>query len=210
MRKLTRALTGTATTGAAIAAVVGLAAAPAFASVNSATVSGNTNANGSITANATGPTLTDTKTGVKLTCASASAAGTAPNGTYTTGAPTAIPVASLATLGWTQCTISGIAFTVTATSTPWILNATGPTVGGITPGSIPNVHATLSGACNATVAGAVTGNYNNSTHTLTINGGTLSVTGISGLCLGLINNGDAVVYNAGYVVTPATLAVNAT
>ena len=210
MRKLTRAFTGTVTTGAAIAAVVGLAAAPAFASVSSATVSGNTNSNGAITATATSPTLTDTKTGVKLTCASATASGTAANGTYTAGAPTAIKVASLSTLGWNQCTISGIGFTVKANATPWALNATGATVSGATPGSITGVNATLSGACNAIVTGTVTGKYTNSTHTLSINGGNLVVSGVSGLCLGLINNGDAVVYNANYVVSPATLAVNAT
>lgn len=97
-----------------------------------------------------------------------------------------------------------------ANATPWNLNATGATVSGATPGSITGVNATLSGACNATVTGTVTGKYTNATHTLSINAGTLVVSGVSGLCLGLINNGDAVVYNANYVVTPATLAVNAT
>lgn len=210
MRKLTRAFTGTAATGAAIIAAVALAAAPAFATVNTATVSGNTNSDGSFSATASGPTLTDTKTKVKLTCASATAAGTAKNGTYTAGAPNAIAVASLTTLKWNQCTISGIAFTVTANSTPWSLNATGATASGVTPGSITGVNATLAGACNAHVTGTVTGTYANSSHTLAINAGTLTVSGVSGLCLGLINNGDAVVYNANYVVTPATLAVNAT
>ncbi|NUS13219.1 MAG: hypothetical protein HOY69_17760 [Streptomyces sp.] len=210
MRKLTRAFTGTAATGVAIIAAVGLAAAPAFATVSSATVSGSTGTNGAFSATASGPTLTDSNTKVKLTCSSATASGTAPNGTYTTGAPTAIPVASLNTLGWSQCTISGIGFTVTANATPWKLNATGPTSGGVTPGSITGVNAKLSGACTATVTGTVTGSYNNGTHTLSINAGTLTVSGVSGLCLGLINNGDSVVYAANYVVTPSTLAVNAT
>ncbi|NJP44670.1 hypothetical protein [Actinacidiphila epipremni] len=212
MRKLTRAFTGTAATGAAIVAAVALAAAPAFATVNTATVSGNTNSDGSFSATATGPTLTDSKTKVKLTCASATASGIAKNGTYTAGAPNAISVASLTTLKWNQCTISGIGFSVTANATPWSLNATGATdsTGDVTPGSITGVNASLTGACNATVTGAVTGTYTNSTHTLAINAGSLTVSGVSGLCLGLINNGDAVVYNANYVVTPATLAVNAT
>jgi hypothetical protein len=210
MRKLTRAFTGTATTGAAIVAAVGLAAAPAFATVSSATVSGSTGSGGAFTATATSPTLTDSKTKVKLTCASATASGTAVNGTYTAGAPNAIKVASLTTLGWTQCTISGIPFTVKANATPWALNATGATAGSVTPGSITGVNASLTGACNATVTGTVTGSYTNSTHTLSINAGTLVVSAVSGLCLGLINNGDAVVYNANYVVTPSTLAINAT
>jgi hypothetical protein len=210
MRKLTKAATGTAVTGAAIIAAVGLAAAPAFASVSSVTVSGSTGSGGALSATATNPTLTDTNTGVQLICTSATASGTAPNGTFTSGAPTAIEVASLSTLGWNSCTISGISFSVKANSTPWALNATGATSGGVTPGSITGVNATLSGACDATVSGAVTGTYTNSTHTLAINAGTLTVSGVSGLCLGLINNGDSVVYNANYVVTPSTLAVNAT
>lgn len=209
MRKLTRAITGTATTGAAVVAAVALAAAPAFAAVNSVVVSGSTNSGGAFSASAANPKLADTKTGVTLTCASATASGLAPNGTYTTGAPTAIPVASLNTLGWNQCSISGIPFTVKANATPWHLNATGPTVGGVTPGSITGVNATLSGACTATVTGTVTGTYTNSTHTLAINGGNLTVAGVSGLCLGLINNNDPVLYTANYVVTPA-LQVNAT
>lgn len=208
MRKLAKALTGTATTGAAIVAAIGLAAAPAFASVNSAVVSGNTNADGSFTATASGPTLTDSATGVTLNCTSATASGHAVNGTYTAGAPTAIPVATLEHLAWNSCNIAGISFSVAANSTPWHLNATGPTVNGVTPGSITGVNAKLSGLCTATVTGTVTGHYTNSTHTLTINGGNLTVSGVSGLCLGLINNTDPVVYNANYVVSPA-LQVNA-
>lgn len=209
MRKLTRAFTGTAATGAAIVAVIGLAAAPAFADVSSAIVSGNTNADGSFSATATNPTLTDTNTGVTLTCNSATADGSAPNGTYTDGAPDAIAVASLDHLAWNTCNISGISFGVSPNATPWHLNATDPTSGGVTPGSITGVNATLSGLCSATVAGEVTGRYTNSDNTLTIDGGNLTVSGVGGLCLGLINNGDSVVYNADYVVTPA-LQVNAT
>lgn len=208
MRKITRAVTGTATTGAALVAALALAAGPAFASVNSAIVSGNTNADGSFSATASGPTLTDTDTGVTLTCNSATASGTAQNGTYTAGAPTSIAVASLKQLAWKTCDIAGLSFGVKANATPWSLNATGATSSGVTPGSISGVNATLSGLCTATVTGIVTGHYTNSSHTLTINSGNLTVSGVGGLCLGLINNGDSVTYNANYVVTPA-LQVNA-
>ena len=44
------------------------------------------------------------------------------------------------------------------------------------------------------------GYYSNSTHSLVLNAGTLTVSAVSGLCLGLINNGDHVVYAASYVV----------
>lgn len=208
MRKISKALAGTATTGAALVAALALAAAPAFASVNSVVISGSTNADGHFTAVASGPTLTDDDTGITLNCDSATAHGFAPNGTYTDGAPDAIPVASLDALTWDTCDISGLPFSVTANDTPWYLNATGPTVGGVTPGSITGVNATLSGLCNATVKGTVTGSYDNSDHTLTIDGGDLTVSGVGGLCLGLINNDDSVTYVAHYVVTPA-LQVNA-
>ena len=210
MRNLKKAFTGTAVTGVAIVAAIGLAAAPAFASVSSATISGSTNTGGAFTATASNPTLVDNKTGATLKCTSSTATGNAVNGTYTAGAPTAISVATLSKITWSGCTLLGIPFSVTGSGYPWSLNATGPTASGVTPGSITGVHATLSGACVATVTGTVTGTYSNTPHTLAINAGTLTTSGVSGLCLGQINNGDSVTYKANYVVTsPTTLALNA-
>ncbi|MFI0722910.1 hypothetical protein [Streptomyces sp. NPDC021224] len=199
MRKFTKAFTGTAATGAAIIAAIGLAAGPASAvTPTQVTISGS-GTNGAFTATASKPTLKDNKTGVTLNCSSAAAAGTATNGTHA-----GTQAATLTSLTWTSCNISGIGFGVTANATPWSLNATDVTnASGVTAGNITGVNATLSGACNATVTGTVTGTYTNSTHTLAINAGTLTVSGVSGLCLGLINNGDSVTYTANYVTTPA-------
>ncbi|MFI0899330.1 hypothetical protein [Streptomyces sp. NPDC020983] len=199
MRKLTKAFTGTAATGAAIVAAIGLAAGPASAvTPTSVTISGS-NADGSFTATASSPKLKDNNTGVTLTCSSAGAKGTALNGTHSGN-----QAASLSSLTWTSCSISGIPFSVTASALPWALNATDVTnASGVTAGNITGVNAKLSGACAATVSGTVTGTYTNGTHTLAINAGNLTVSGVSGLCLGLINNGDSVTYTANYVTTPA-------
>ncbi|WP_405580811.1 hypothetical protein [Streptomyces sp. NBC_01190] len=208
MRKFSKAAAGTAVTGAAFAAVLGLAAAPAFALTSVVTGSSST---GAITATASTPTLTDTTTGTKLTCTSSNATGTVKNGTNT-------PLGTINTVTFATCKgPAGITFTVTAAGTPWTLNATGVTSGGVTPGSLTGVRATLSGLCNATFAGTasstsgatLTGSYKNSTHTLTINAGSLKAYSVSGLCLGLINNGDLATFNAAYVVSPA-LQLNVT
>jgi hypothetical protein len=209
MRKLSsKAITGTAVTGAAFAAVMGLAAGPAFALTPVVTGSSST---GAITATASTPTLTDTTTGTKLTCTSSNAVGNVPNGTHT-------PIGTISSVTFATCKgPAGITFTVSAAGLPWTLNATGTTnSSGVTAGSLTGVRATLSGLCNATFAGTggsttgatLTGNYNNGTHTLTLNGGSLKAYSVSGLCLGLINNGDLATFNAAYVVSPSTLKLN--
>jgi hypothetical protein len=209
MRKFTKAASGTAVTGAALVAAIGLAAAPAFATVSSAVVTGSTGSGGAITATATTPTLTDNTTGAKLTCTSAAASGLVPNGTYTAGAPTSIKVGTVTASTWNTCKLNSITFGVTAQSLPWNLNVTGATASGSTPASLTGVSAKLTGLCTATITGSVTGSYVNSSHTLALTSGSLSVSGVGGLCLGLINNGDSITYKANYVVTPA-LQVNAT
>lgn len=199
MRKLTKAFTSTAATGAAIVAAIGLAAGPASAvTPTQVTISGS-NSDGSFTALASNPTLKDNNTGVTLTCASSSAKGTAVNGTHSGN-----QAATLSSVTWSSCNLSGIPFSVTANALPWALNATDVTnSSGVTPGNITGVNAKLSGACTATVSGTVTGTYTNGSHTLAINAGNLTVSGVSGLCLGLINNGNSVTYTANYVTTPA-------
>jgi hypothetical protein len=208
MRNFTKAATGSVVTGAAFAAVLGLAASPAFALTSVVTGSSTS---GAITASAATPTLTDTTTGTKLTCTSSSATGNVPNGTHT-------PVGTISAATFATCKgPAGITFTVTAQGTPWSINATGATSGGVTAGSLTGVRAKLSGLCNATFAGSasstsgatLTGTYTNSTHTLSITGGSLKAYSVSGLCLGLINNNDLATFNAKYVVSPA-LQLNVT
>ena len=207
MRTYPKAAAGIAVTGAALIAAVGLAAAPAFAAVTTATVSGSSST-GALTATATSPTLTDSTTGTKLTCTSAAATATVANGTHT-GGPS-IQVGTITGATWNTCKLNSITFTVTANTLPWPLSATDPTTSaGNTNTVLTGITANLSGLCTATITGTVTGYYSNSAHSLVLNAGTLTVSGVGGLCLGLINNGDHVVYAASYVVSPTTLALNA-
>jgi hypothetical protein len=206
MRKFTRTAAGGAVTGAAFLAAFALGASPAFAAPTGVTVSGSSST-GAVTATASTPTLTDTTTGTKLTCTSSSATATINNGT-TTGTPR-IKVGTINTVTWNTCKLNSITFSVAASATPWNVNITGVTDGsGNSAGSLTGVVAKLSGLCTATVSGTATGHYANGGHALVIDGGTLTVSGVGGLCLGLINNGDSVTYTANYVVSPALTVVS--
>jgi hypothetical protein len=196
--------------GAAFVAALGLAASPAFAATTF-TVSGSTGSGGAFTATASKPTLKDTTTGTTLTCASSAAAGAAPNASHVSGAG----IAQITKTTFATCTgPAGISFTVSALNQPWKLNAVSY-AGGVTTGTLTGVRASISGLCNATFAdtsGSANGatlnaTYTNSTHTLSINGGSLKAYSVSGLCLGLINNNDLANFTASYVVTPSTLSI---
>jgi hypothetical protein len=202
VRKLTKS---TIVAGAALAAAVGFSTSPASAA-GTWTVTGG----GAFTAVATNPILTDTNTGTQLKCTKSNAAGTAPNGTGLSGTA----IASISSVTWTSCSgPAGITFTVTAQGLPWKLNAASYS-GGVTTGTLTGVKAHISGLCNADFQGptagstaTLTGKYTNSTHTLTISGGNLKAYNVSGICLGLINNGDSATYSANYVVSPSTLQI---
>lgn len=202
MRKLTKS---TIVAGAALAAAVGFSTAPASAA-GTWTVTGG----GSFTAVATSPILTDTNTGTQLKCTRSNAAGSAANGTGLSGAA----IASISSVTWTSCSgPAGISFAVTAQGLPWKLNAASYSAG-TTTGTITGVKAHISGLCNADFNGptlgstaTLTGKYVNSTHVLTVSGGNLKAYNVSGICLGLINNGDSATYSANYVLSPATLQI---
>lgn len=204
MRKLTKS---TIVAGAALAAAIGFSTSPASAA-GTWTVTGG----GAFTAIATNPILTDTNTGTQLKCTKSNAGGTAPNGTGLSGTA----IASISSVTWTSCSgPAGITFGVTAQGLPWKLNATSYVAAtGTTTGTLTGVKAHISGLCNADFNGptsgstaTLTGTYVNSTHTLTISGGNLKAYNVSGICLGLINNGDSATYSANYVVTPSTLKI---
>lgn len=202
MRKLTKS---SIVVGAALAAAVGFSTSPASAA-GTWTVTGG----GSFTAVATSPILTDTNTGTQLKCTKSNAAGSAANGTGLSGTA----IASISSVTWTSCSgPAGISFTVTAQGLPWKLNAATYSAG-VTTGTITGVKAHISGLCNADFNGptagstaTLTGKYTNSTHVLTVSGGNLKAYNVSGICLGLINNGDSAVYSANYVLSPATLQI---
>ena len=201
-----------------VSSVLVITAAAALALGLSATTSFATTAKtwtvtpgGSITGKSTSPTLTDTNTGTKLTCKTASAAGQAKSGKGLPGAK----LATVTALSFATCTgPAGLTFTVKTSAFPWFLNATGYNAStGVAKGKITGGHATLSGpGCSATVDGtsatadngSIAGTYTNSTHKLKAvpAGSNLHVYNVSG-CLGLINNGDAAVLAGSFAITPA-------
>jgi hypothetical protein len=207
VHKLSRTAKGGMVAGIALASAFGLAVSPAAAVTY--TVSGSS-ATGAVTATAATPTLTDTTTGTKLTCTSSAATATVTNGSHSA------TLGTINSVSWNTCKVGGITFSVAAQGLPWTLTGTAATTaGGVTVGTLSGVRATLSGLCNATFASTTsvsTGatlnvTYTNSTHVLSITGGTLKAYGVSGLCLGLINNNDLATYAANYVVSPSTLKI---
>ncbi|WP_037906350.1 hypothetical protein [Actinacidiphila yeochonensis] len=204
MRVLTRTLTGAAATGAAVVAALGLAAGPASAAVTSATVTGG----GSFSAASGAVVFKDATTGFSVTCASDTVAGVAPNGTYTTGAPTAIRVGSLSSGTFTSCAYALGPLSFAAQSVPWPVDVTGPTSAGVTAISMPGAVLHMTGACAATLTGTVSGTYSDSGHSLSLNGGSLTASAVSGTCVGL-SNGDTFTLTGALIFSPATLVIQA-
>lgn len=207
MRKLSTLTKSSLVTGAALAAAVGLAAAPASAA-GTWTVSGG----GTFTGTSTNSVLTDSKTGTQLKCTSSKATGSAANGTGLSGTG----LGSISGVTWTSCSGPlGITFTVTAQNLPWALNAVSY-ASPVTTGTLSGVKAHISGAgCTADFGGATNGSaatidikYSNTTHVLSVLGtGDLHAWNVSGICLGLLNSGDAVSYKGDYTLSPATLVI---
>lgn len=192
-------------TGAAAALLVGVSAGPALAAATWTVRPG-----GSFTATAGSTTLADTRTGVALTCASSTAAGSLKSGTGLSGSR----LGSVASITFTSCTgPAGITFTVTSSHLPWHLNAVSfNSSTGVTTGTISGIHAMLSGStCTATVDGTsptknngkVAVTYTNSTGVLKVltTGGNLHIYRVSG-CFGLIASGDPAAFSGSYTVSP--------
>ena len=189
--------------GAATAAVIGMAAAPAIAANATWTVKPG----GSITATAGKTTLKDKNTGSTLSCKSSSGKGTAKKGSGLSGSG----IASITALGFKTCTGPlSLTFTVKTTGFPWKLNAVSYK-SGVTTGTITGIHATLSGpSCSAKVggssasaAGTVAATYTNGTGKLATKttGGNLHVWKVSG-CAGLIKSGDTTTFSGSYAISP--------
>jgi hypothetical protein len=139
--------------------------------------------------------LTDNNTGSAVTCTSSTATGA-----FTTGMDVGPTLGAVSAIGFSNCTGPlGITFTATANSLPYSITATGPTVGGVTPGEVPGVNVRISGPlCSATVTGAAPGRYNNATRRVNLlSGATLTISNVSG-CLGLLNDGDTASVTTAY------------
>ena len=142
----------------------------------------------------TNPDITFTVPGLTLNCDD----GTA-NGTITPGA-TASKAGEIAGSSFNGCLGPlGIPLNVTQVGT-WDINIAGDNVGGVTPGSIGSISASVSnpgGACDFDVTGSVGGSFDENTQQLSASGGGLTVSNVSG-CFGLIQNGDPATFDGAY------------
>jgi hypothetical protein len=176
-----------AVAGGVAAAALAIGVGPASAAGN-VTVAGGPN----YTAASKGGPLV-LSSGVTMNCTTGGATGTVIPGVH----PTADKVGEITSTTWNSCTALGFSSTVSQSGT-WEIWATGPTVGGVTPGEIRNVDATITiggGLCTLHVTGTAPGEFRNPTSTkgsqLVLTGspaGTLNVAK-SGLCVGVGSSG---------------------
>jgi hypothetical protein len=184
----------------------GLGTTSSFAAAATWTVSPG----GRITAQSGEATLTDSKTGIAVSCSSSHVSGALKTGTGLTGAG----IGSITALAFGDCTAGGlvnVTVTVTNGHFPWTLNAVAYK-SGVTSGTITGIHAMVSGAsCSATLDGTsasadngkVSITYTNSTGALQIltSGADLHIYDVSG-CAGLIANGDPTTQTGTYTISP--------
>lgn len=194
--------------GLAFAAAVALAAAPAAAAAQDITVT-NPNADGTVAATASGITFVDSDTGTEMTCSSSAADGTIADGSHTT--PAAIGDLSV---GFEDCTgpLGGVS--VTPNAQPYQLHIGAFDSGtGVSTGWVGEVDVSVSTAtCSFEAVGNAPGRYDNSTGQLTVTPDVALPDGVAPLearnvggCLGMVDEGDALTFEAVYDITdPAT------
>lgn len=189
---------------AATASVIGLAAAPAFATAATWTVKPG----GATTARAGKTVVTDTTAGRSVTCASSTAKGSFKKGSGLSGAG----IGTITSVTLNNCSVLGMNITVTITGTmplnALFYNKTKKAVSM----SLTHIHGTLSSnGCSATIDGtsgtahngmirAVYADTGAKLHVLTT-GGNLHLYNVN--CFGVINNNDAVNFTTTYTLTPA-------
>ena len=200
---------------AAALVVLGAPAAFAASSYNVTTGSAASGTFVGYTATTTGAspqvTFKDTTVGTVLHCGSASAPGTVTAGTNLSG--TGIGTVDGAGTIWNTCTgPAGLSLTHTGVGS-WNLDATGDTVGGVTPVSISGVNLHVAGSCTFDYTGSIDGSYTNgpSYGTLTLPGTTSGLT-ISNTSFGCAfigtQNGDSASLQATYQVVADNGAYN--
>ena len=189
--------------GAATAAVIGMAAAPAFATAATWTVKPG----GATTGTAGKTVITDKTAGQSITCTSSIAKGTLKKGSGLAGAG----LGTITSLAFNGCTILGQSVAATITGKMPLngvsYNATTKTASM----TITKIHGTVSVAslgCSATVDGTAAAAHNGMVKaTFSNTTSTLKVLASGNLHLynntcPVINNGDSVNFTGSYKVTP--------
>jgi hypothetical protein len=206
--------------GTVLAAAAALATAiPAAFAAGTFTVIAGSASPGTVaqfTGTTTGTTpqiyFTDTTSNVSFTCDSGTAPGSITTGTGLSGTPIATINAAATT--WVNCQFAGWNLIFTGSGT-WALNTSSGSAAGAS-GNISNVSLTASGTgsfgttCAFTISGSVPVSYTNATSTLAVNGGGLTISGVSGSCgsLGIIYNGDAATLQTSYDVSAQNATYN--
>jgi hypothetical protein len=190
-------------TSAATAAVIGMAAAPAFATAATWTVKPG----GATTAKAGTTTVTDVTAGQSVTCTSSTAKGTFKKGSGLSGTG----VGTLTSLTLSGCSVLGMSISVTITGTMPVnalsYNKTKKTVSM----SLTKIHGSLSASgCSATIDGTGATAHNGTIKATYMDtgaklkvlatGGNLHLYNVN--CFGVINSGDSVNFTTTYTLTP--------
>jgi hypothetical protein len=153
-------------------------------------------------------TLTDTTSGLSISCKTSDATGTLKKGSGLAGAG----LGTITDIAFNNCSVDGLTLSISSGAVKWPLNAVTYT-NGVTHGTITKIHVVVSSSeCSLVIDGSsgtadngkVDITYTNATHKLAIlpTGGTLHVWDVSG-CLGAVSDGDAGTIKSSYAVTPA-------
>jgi hypothetical protein len=191
-------------TSAALA--FGLTATSSFAAITRATWT--VKPGGAITGAAGTTKVTDTTSGLTVTCTSSSLTGTLKSGSGLSGSG----IGTITALNFTNCSVDGITLSLASGPVTYAINASSYK-SGVTHGTISKIHFVISSSeCNAVIDGtsgtahngSVKFTYTNKTATLKLltTGIKLHVWYVKG-CLGAIANGDSGNISASYKLTPA-------
>ena len=191
---------------AGAAAVIGMAAAPAFATAATWTVKPG----GATTGKAGTTTVKDVTASQSVTCASSATKGSFKTGKGLSGTG----IGTVTSLTVSGCSVLGMSISVTITGKMPVnalsFNSTKKTVSM----SITKIHGSLSAnGCSATIDGTGAAAHNGMVkatyadvggklHVLTT-GGNLHLFNVN--CFGVINNGDSVSFTTTYALTPKQL-----
>jgi hypothetical protein len=186
----------------------GVALALSATSASAATGTWSVKPGGAISGAAGTTTLTDTTSGLAISCKTSTLTGTLKKGTKLQGAG----LGTITNVSFNNCSVDGLTLSISSGAVKWPLNAVSyksPT----TTGTITKIHVSISSSeCSAVIDGTsgsanngkVKITYNNTTHKLAIlpTGGNLHVWDVSG-CLGAVSNGDAGTIKNSSAITPA-------
>lgn len=169
-----------------------------------------------VTATSTNISFQDVTAGITANCTSGSA-----NGTLHASGGQHDPIVDSLAISTSGCTGSGLTFTLTPNTAlgAWELYATGPTVGGVTPGVITGVSVkgvAVGGLCTVQVdgpggansqTGEIIGNYNNNGTITATGSNNIKVKSASFGCFGAIKAGDVATLTGTFNVTSSPAPV---